>query len=368
MATRIKVRALQAARPRATDYCVDLDGDALADVRVSRTLEGTFYLEAHASQAVDVLLSYEPREYDGTIAAIEIRSLIDRSLGVVAASFDMKRRMLEFRLRFDSERWVGLWPLIDYVAEMQRLSRNANLWWRASADGIPHVYQLRFSDVDVTRPLRDTLERSLTLVRTLNDQARRDLFAVARPGSLLLEFEFADEIRASCEQYLVFFGEFMRDLGVAVRTELIDETERILFAVTPHDRQQSLQNIRDALDLYLELPNGKLASTDEQFDVVVAKLNANIHHLQGQLELARAVAITQRSAIIAQDAAIEALSRRLTDGVTYASIPSSNDRESVIDNVVAVRPVEAYGIEIDLPNIVRRLRQFFAKKRPPNSA
>ncbi|HYJ88718.1 MAG TPA: hypothetical protein VEW46_21810 [Pyrinomonadaceae bacterium] len=53
-------------------------------------------------------------------------------------------------------------------------------------------------------------------------------------------FEFPEEVRLPCEQYLQYFAEFLRDLGVNANTSLVQQAGQVLFTVTPTDQEQAL--------------------------------------------------------------------------------------------------------------------------------
>src|ERR1051326_7173388 len=64
----------------------------------------------------------------------------------------------------------------------------------------------------------ETVER---ILRGALAQADRRTSADGR--SLKVEFSFPDPIRAACERYLVYFGEFLRDAGVEVTNALAEK-------------------------------------------------------------------------------------------------------------------------------------------------
>jgi hypothetical protein len=80
------------------------------------------------------------------------------------------------------------------------------------------------------------------------------------------------------------------------------EARQVLFSVTPNDGAEALDRIREALDVYLRLPDSLdfSAQAPSYGDIAVQQLQANIYHLKGQLMLASAV-------LQARDAQIEAL-------------------------------------------------------------
>src|SRR5215469_11433116 len=67
------------------------------------------------------------------------------------------------------------------------------------------------------------------------------------PQSVSKLFTFPAPIKSACEQYLLYFGQFLSDLGIQTQTELAENAARVLFSVTPIDATQALSQIRDAL-------------------------------------------------------------------------------------------------------------------------
>jgi hypothetical protein len=65
---------------------------------------------------------------------------------------------------------------------------------------------------------------------------------------------FPPAIRTACEQYLLYFVQFLEDLGVSATAEIKEDAKRVLFSVTPTDGCAALQQIREALEVYLKLP------------------------------------------------------------------------------------------------------------------
>jgi hypothetical protein len=53
------------------------------------------------------------------------------------------------------------------------------------------------------------------------------------PSAVTAVFEFPAPIKSACEQYLLYFAQFLRDLGIEAEAELKEEAGRVLFSVTP---------------------------------------------------------------------------------------------------------------------------------------
>jgi CheY-like chemotaxis protein len=81
---------------------------------------------------------------------------------------------------------------------------------------------------------------------------------LGRPGSdseaVELSFDFPESVSTPCKQYLLYFVDFLRDIGIEATANFREEAGQVLFAVTPKDKDEALDNIREALEAYLDLP------------------------------------------------------------------------------------------------------------------
>ena len=62
-----------------------------------------------------------------------------------------------------------------------------------------------------------------------------------------------------------------------------------MFTVTPETGREGLEQIQEALAIYLSLPTRSDLQTAGGDDVAIAQLRANVLHLQSQLALAAAI-------------------------------------------------------------------------------
>lgn len=214
-----------------------------------------------------------------------------------------------------------------------------------------------FRDATLEHMLRDALAQAGTRTR---ENAR----------TVSVEFSFPDEIKAVCEQYLLYFGEFLRDVGVQVTAELSEKADTlgtVLFNVTPTDPKVALSKIREALNIYLALPQNTITPPDESASLAEKKLQANIDHLRHQLELLTVIAGSQRLQLQNQQTTIVTQQHLIAK---LESTPSSADREEFLGGSFALTKLERGGFEFNLAQIFRHVRDLFKRRkafRPPNS-
>ena len=202
-------------------------------------------------------------------------------------------------------------------------------------------------------------------IRSIHEEATAKLLAAQHADSLTTTFNFPPEFATACEQYLLYFVQFLADLGIEAQAEVQHTAAEVLFRVTPSEGREALERVREALDAYLQLPTDPSFAVvaAQETDLAVRQLEANVFHLQGQLAIAKAV-------LQAKDAQIEALElsnfrlRQIGGGEVQASGPGgaapasgTEDTEAIIPGVVSVKVVEKGGFVLHTPELLRRLKR-----------
>ena len=183
-------------------------------------------------------------------------------------------------------------------------------------------------------------------------------------GSVVNLFDFPEQVRVSCEQYLIYFSEFLKNIGIDATTDLSHNAGQVLFSVTPISKETALENIKEALFIYLQLPNdfGNVNFLPLQMKPKEQQLIANIQHLNGQLMLSNALAQTQREVIETQKISIQQQQRIIDSTILQQSllISSSNNeranKEDILGGSISLTPIEVKGFEINLPSIYRWIK------------
>lgn len=184
------------------------------------------------------------------------------------------------------------------------------------------------------------------------------LLISSNKDTLSTYFHFPQESKTACIQYLVYFAQFLADLGISVDAEIKEEINQTLFKVSPHNKNQSLEQIREALEIYLKIPGEQTFELEisSQTDIAARQFESNVYHLKSQLLLAQSV-------IQAKDATIEMLQLSNYQYKQHLEIHADKEleKEDVIKGIVAVKKYEGKGFSINLPEILRRLRRKFTK-------
>ncbi|MEM6718177.1 MAG: hypothetical protein AAF611_02575 [Bacteroidota bacterium] len=169
-------------------------------------------------------------------------------------------------------------------------------------------------------------------------------------------FTFPPEIQSSCEQYLIYFATFLKDIGINAETNIESKAHETLFTVTPKDGEEALDKIKEALHIYLSLPESP------EFESVAAELHdVGVHQLVSQVHFLKSQLAMGKTMIQMKDATIEAL--KLTNYQQKAIIQSNQkqeeNEEKIADGLVTVTKVNVKGFSFDLPEFLRRIKRKF---------
>lgn len=211
---------------------------------------------------------------------------------------------------------------------------------------------------DIHKSVSENIEYAITTLKKVHLFAIEILNSQGHIEGMTTVFEFPYEVKTTCIQYLMYFGQFLEDLGIQADTSLREKANRVLFTVTPQDKNQALNVIYEALSAFLNAPEEKVNNFDNQSEIAIYQWKANIHHLQSQLELAKAL-------LQAKDATIETL--KLSNYQLQTIVSSKNQltnianheskSEKILGGIVSIKQYEGKGFSIDLAEIFRRLKR-----------
>ena len=233
--------------------------------------------------------------------------------------------------------------------------------------GLSEGLCVRFFNLSANMPLSMLLEECIDTLRNAQAELNENLTDEER-ATLVSRFNFPDGLKVPCEQYLLYFGQFLHDLGVEATTDLRHEAGQVMFSVTPTDKEEALDKIREALMMYLGMSASPINNLDTlDYEIAIQRLVAEVQTLQSRVTLARAELQLKEATIQQQQIAIDTL-RTHGSSLMLESLsevrpePKKNDREEIIEGLVAVKKFEWKFIEVGVPEMFRRLRQQFRKK------
>lgn len=264
--------------------------------------------------------------------------------------------------------WRGTYSFAEYFKQLDRVieskqSRNIRTWcldyapWYA-----PNSYFVSLRHVSPEIPLSTEILRLSGTLKQLHDETESALSASREGNIVAMSFEFPDEVRVPCEQYLLYFGKFLQDLGVQATSDLQHNAGRVLFTVTPADSQTALDKIRAALDIYLQLPSSPVSDSTHA-EIAIQRLEANVLRVKSDLKLAAAELQAKNMTIEAQQLIIETQKGLLSGEIVFNSMkdvtPKPEDKEELLGGIIALATYKDKGVEVNLAELYRKLKALF---------
>jgi hypothetical protein len=254
----------------------------------------------------------------------------------------------------------------DEIMVEYRLFRE-DPWMKEEAEDSQLIrgFSVKFPIFSRQSSLTNIINRCSSILRDLNNDVERSCASRVARDYVAISFDFPEEVRVPCEQYLLYFSQFLRDLGVEAGTTLTHEAGQVLFTVTPNDKQQALDKIRTALEVYLHLPSNPISDTTTA-DIAIQKLEINVLRLRTDLKLAAAELQAKNATIQAQQLMIEIQKALLSGEIIFDSLkdvtPKPEDKENLLGGVLALTTYKDKGIEVNLAELYRKLRRLFKDK------
>ncbi len=225
-------------------------------------------------------------------------------------------------------------------------------------------FSFEIEKVDTGRILKNELYGFIESIKFILKNAENDVLKIGQRDGLTSFFNFPPKIKAACRQYLVYFSQFLEDMGVENEIELeSDNQNRTIFKVFPKDKNTSLRAIADALICYLKFAESQTTDFPKttEYDPVILQLQANVSHLQSQLIMAQSIIQMKESALQAKDAAIEILQLSNFQFRQIIEKDGQRETEDIIPGVLSVGKIEKGGVTINLGEVLKRLKRLFVK-------
>jgi hypothetical protein len=169
--------------------------------------------------------------------------------------------------------------------------------------------QISFIHLSLSLTISEEINNLFEIVNNFHEETINALEKEkeAEISSLITSFNFPEELKVPCQQYLLYFAQFLRDLGISVTSELNEDAGKILFSITPTNDIDALDKIREALVIYLSLASNPITNStgDRMVDMVLSGARANAKHLESQLELVIAKLQFKEATLELKDETIE---------------------------------------------------------------
>lgn len=293
-------------------------------------------------------------------------------IGRVTIYRDLSQQDIQIGLAFsfDMDNWKSPYGISEFGTAFEEVVEETKctiIQWMFDDEIMAGGFEVRVQIPEPQEFLEIEVLRVSDVVRELNERVETLLASRSGSDSVVMYFDFPEQVRVPCEQYLLYFVQFLRDLGIEATAELQQDGGQVQFAVTPTDVNDTLDKISIALDVFLRLPANPNSDSSADDEIAIQRLSANIHHLKGQLALSRAEIQANEKTIQAQQH-IFASHQRLLDAQLSGEIiinsamtgtphEAKKDNKELLQGALAITKYKGKGFDLDLAEIFRRLRK-----------
>lgn len=326
--------------PKIANYTLDKFDHRITEIAIDCTPDESLAFQIFEKLDLDIFL-FNSRPLEESFASLEIT--------------------------LDTGNWVKPYNYNSFKSKFRNFCDNTAGFEFNDLDGIitDADFAVDYPLIHTNKTLPHILSDFYHKFKLLVDETVESLLIEERGHTLTSIFNFPEEIQAPCEQYLVYFSQFLEDLGIYASTTITKDAHRVLFTVTPEDSNQALSQIRDALNIYLYLPT----QADSQLtqhgatDIGVHQLVANVYHLRSQVIMLQAAQQSHLATIRAQEAHIQSMNLTVYQQQNELNniARKEESQESLFNGILTVKPVEAYGLQINTPLLLRMLKRKLKK-------
>lgn len=262
---------------------------------------------------------------------------------------------LRLRSMFNTEKWdIDIAPLRYINALANEVEKSLKL--EDKTDELIDGYL----DVEVSStPIgTETIRKEIVRISEIFNRAHDYVLRSKAIEGISTQFNFPEESRHIYSQYLMYFGQFLEDLGIKAKISLSNEKESTILNIEPIHKDQALQDIRTALSAYLCLTLDEenslvRASGTQNSEAKTLQLNATINHLKSQLQLQQAISSTQATNI-----------KLLQQYITHSETIKTTESQSKLEPFDGLKITRYRGsfFEIDIPKLASKLKNIFPRK------
>jgi hypothetical protein len=265
--------------------------------------------------------------------------------------------IVDFDLQIKPHIWLEDWSMKDFDEALKEAIKTTDIVF----DGLDEAnvqfgYNIYFYISDLHISAEKLISKYLEQIEKAVFEAVK-ICRLKNDKAIISLFDFPASVRVSCHQYLMYFAQFLKDLGIDADTEIQQKGSSTLFKVIPLNQAEALDQIKEALDAYVNAPAlNDLQQHIYNDDIAYVQLRANIMHLKSQIMLTN-------SALQMKDATIQALqlSNYQLQNLLDSNKRESDNEEDIISGVVSLKKYDGKWFSVDLPAILNKLKRKFEK-------
>ncbi|AWX55171.1 hypothetical protein AB432_009015 [Brevibacillus brevis] len=311
-----------------------------------------------------------PKELETITISLLLDFLDDVEKIDISYTEEFETAILNFRYFWDWEHWKQPYSIQEFADTMEKILyeyEEQGLKWVQEDEILTNGCHIKYIfNGNTQSTIKEIIAGIEPVLKEIVERAYAVLYSNTSDHSLISSFNFPPEVRTACEQYLVYFVQFLQDIGIEATSSIKNEAGITLFSVTPTSSEDALEQIKAALEIYLELPVSMENSSYVQVDLdpKVHQLIANVHHLSSQLSLSQALVQAQKVTIQNQQITITQQQQFIDSTILQQALISNQneDKEEILGGTVSITKYQGNGFEVNIPNIFRWTKKLIGKE------
>ncbi|AHL77664.1 hypothetical protein CH92_14610 [Stutzerimonas stutzeri] len=270
------------------------------------------------------------------------RAQVEIDLDTQGSSYLCARFQQEVR----SDHWKGNYSFEDFVKTFETSClTNERISYYQGDEIASNGFGIEI-EIDRSMAIKEIIKNLTEIFDDIIEHTKNNL---SQETGLTFQFDFPKNLSAACEQYLIYFSQFMLDIGMEIESNLIQKNQKTIFSVTPVNKKHALSTIHEAISIYLSLPNSKIPMPEAGADAAVTQLTANVLHLQSQLTFLSATLEAKNATILALQTAAEI--RQIAEISTIV-----HSDKNLVD-IIKLKKYEGRFFSVDLPALIKILKR-----------
>ena len=260
-------------------------------------------------------------------------------------------------VKYDLEVWANNYPFKDFNLVLEGIL----------SEGPFSILNYNNFQIDVDLDL-DNLEyknqsmlanvkKALDFIEESSVEAHKFLTEKTRDDVFIKVFEFPPEYKNICSQYLIWFGEFLQNLGIDANVSTNHSKNQTQLIVSPNECPELISDIEKLFYQYLSLPYAELLppepNSSQSEMLSFQSLTMQVQHLQTQIQMKDAV-------ISSYQITNKALSDQNSELLLINSL-KSDEKAEFFNGFLKVSRIQKIGkngnVEVDLSPILKLLKK-----------
>ncbi|WP_181316435.1 hypothetical protein [Photobacterium kishitanii] len=268
-----------------------------ADMLVRETSRHSEKFQEHGGKFIEMLTGTKIEDIPSNID-FYIDGLPDDFSPVIAVSLDHSKNGMSLLLQLDFvdlDAWNEPYSYGSYVDYLDELIEGQSIpikkYSKHESVSSPYLAAL---GVTFHLDEGDVVESILSYAKKISlaqKQVHVTLVNKEPKDALVKLFSFPKEYEAICVQYLVWFGEFLAELGIKAQVISEQNGTSTKFIVAPEDAEETLAQVEKLFYTYLSLPYAEFlpaSNSDVYNKVLLLNLKAQVDYFKTQIELKEA--------------------------------------------------------------------------------